>query len=290
MAFSLFRGNDSPRTLGWRFQGANSMPEETDDILRLARSVRSEGRVSVRRMGSFVNDVFLVKVEGERYVAKRYTNWLSLKWFALSLYGLGSVRFSISGRRRMEAEYYFNDFLYRRGLPVPRILASDIRSRLILFSYAAGEQLLSRLAGLLGFSEPGQTENEAASSAGAFVAGSHELDVALGDTRPENFIVENKNSITFVDLEQAKHRGDFAWDVAEFLYYSGHYWLFYTENVSAYVDGFIRGYLGHGDPRVLRSAASPKYVRVFSIWTPPNILHNIRKRLLKPQLVPPPNR
>ncbi len=266
------------------------MPEETDDILRLVRSVRSEGRVSVRRMGSFVNDVFLVKVDGEPYVAKRYTNWLSLKWFTLSLYGLGSVRFSISGRRRMEAEYYFNDFLYRRGLPVPRILASDIRSRLILFSYAPGEQLLSRLTGVLGFSEPGQMENEAASSAGAFLAGSHELDVGLGDTRPENFIVEHKGGITFVDLEQAKHRGDFAWDVAEFLYYSGHYWLFYTRNVSAYVDGFIDGYLEHGDPRVLRSAASPKYVRVFSIWTPPNILHNIRKRLLKAQLIPPHNR
>ncbi|HLE64682.1 MAG TPA: hypothetical protein VI816_00990, partial [Candidatus Bathyarchaeia archaeon] len=67
------------------------MPEETDNILRLVRAVHREGRVSIRRMGSFVNDVFLVKVNSDRYVAKRYTNWVSLKWVTLSLYGLGSV-------------------------------------------------------------------------------------------------------------------------------------------------------------------------------------------------------
>lgn len=259
------------------------MPEEIGNILKLVRLVRPEGRVSIRRMGSFVNDVFLVEVDREKFVAKRYTDWSSLKWFTLSLYGLGSVRFSISGKRRMEAEYYFNDFLRRRGLPVPQILSSDTRARSILFSYASGEQLLARLAGTLGYSDPGQVERDAAQSAGSFVARAHGLDVALGDTRPENFIVGHESGITFVDLEQAKHRGDFAWDVAEFLYFSGHYWLSYSAAVSGYVDGFIQGYLEDGETRILRSAASPKYIRVFSIWTPPNIIHRIRKRLLKPQ-------
>lgn len=259
------------------------MPEETDNVVKLVRGVRPEGRVSVRRIGSFVNDVFLVKVDGEKYVAKRYTDWTSLKWFTLSLYGLGSVRFSISGRRRMEAEYYFNDFLRRRGLPVPEILGSDPRGRLILFSYALGEQLLSGLAGTLGYSDPGQQEQDASRDAGSFVGRAHGLDVALGDTRPENFIVDPRGGITFVDLEQAKHEGNFAWDIAEFLYYSGHYWLFYSEAVSGYVDAFVRGYLESGDARVLRSAASAKYVRVFSIWTPPNIIHRIRNRLLNPR-------
>lgn len=261
------------------------MPEETDDVLMLVRSVRREGRVSIRRIGSFVNDVFLVNVDGEKYVAKRYTNWVSLKWFTLSLYGLGSVRFSISGRRRMEAEYYFNDFLHRRGVRVPKILGSDSRARIILFSHAQGEQLLARLAGVLGYSSPGQLEREAAHNVGALLADAHALDVALGDTKPENFILDRKGQVTLVDLEQAKHKGDFAWDIAEFLYYSGHYWLLYSNAVSDYIDAFIRGYLEHGETSRLRSAASVKYVRVFSIWTPPSILHNIRKRLLKPGTV-----
>src|SRR5881296_2566986 len=90
-----------------------------DLILKIVRTYRPTGRVSIRRIGSFVNDVFLVKVDNEKLVAKRYTNWVSLKWVTLSLFGLGSVHFSISGKRRMEAEYAFNDLLSHRGIPVP---------------------------------------------------------------------------------------------------------------------------------------------------------------------------
>src|SRR2546426_9491160 len=115
------------------------MPEETDAVLRLVRTVREDGRVSVRRMGSFVNDVFLVKVDNDRLVAKRYTNWVYLKWVTLSLYGLGSLRFSISGKRRLGGDYYFNDLLYRRGVAVPRILVADTRNRIVLLSYRAGD-------------------------------------------------------------------------------------------------------------------------------------------------------
>src|SRR5437867_11986810 len=100
-------------------------------------------------MGGFINDVFLVRMDEERFVAKRYTNWVALKWFTLNLYGLGSVRFSMSGRKRMEAEYYYNDLLGRRGVSVPRVLAADLETRVILFSYVPGEQL-SKMLGNLG--------------------------------------------------------------------------------------------------------------------------------------------
>jgi tRNA A-37 threonylcarbamoyl transferase component Bud32 len=258
------------------------MPEETDAVLRLVRTVREDGRVSIRRMGSFVNDVFLVKVDSERFVAKRYTNWVSLKWVTLSLYGLGSVRFSISGKRRMEAEYYFNDLLYRRGLKVPRILGADSRARIVLFSYIPGDQLSSLLGPFAGLPQAGPREKDGANSAGILVAGAHQQEVALGDTKPENFIVDRKGNATLVDLEQGRFRGDVSWDVAEFLYYSGHYWLTYGRDLASFVDAFIEGYSEHGENRVLKSAASPKYVRVFSIWTPPLIINSIRKRLLNP--------
>jgi hypothetical protein len=116
-----------------------------DVILKIVRRYRPTGRVSIRRIGSFVNDVFLVKVDNEKLVAKRYTNWVSLKWVTLSLFGLGSVHFSISGKRRMEAEYAFNDLLSRRAIPVPTILGADQKSRTILFSFVPGDQLSSLL-------------------------------------------------------------------------------------------------------------------------------------------------
>src|SRR5438309_8396464 len=132
-----------------------------DLILKIVRTYRPNGRVSIRRIGSFVNDVFLVNVDGEKLVAKRYTNWISLKWITLSLYGLGSVRFSISGRRRMEAEYAFNYLLSRRGLRVPEILGADPKSRSILFSYIPGDGLSTLLVILAQSSQTGQWETEA---------------------------------------------------------------------------------------------------------------------------------
>ncbi len=255
------------------------MPENTDPILKLVRTVQKEGRVSIRRMGSFVNDVFLVKMNGERFVAKRYTNWVSLKWFTLNIYALGSVRFSVSGKKRMEAEYYYNDFLARRGVNVPQVLAADPKARIILFSFVSGDQLSTLLARLSREGKTGTRENSAALSAGRTVGAAHQLEVALGDTKPENFIVDRSGRVTLVDLEQGKFKGDYAWDVAEFLYYSGHYWLSHGKPLRDYVDSFIEGYLDQGNARVLKSASSPRYVRVFSLWTPPNTLYWINKTL-----------
>ncbi len=255
------------------------MTEEMDLILKIVRRYRPGGRVSIRRIGSFVNDVFLVKVDGERLVAKRYTNWVSLKWVTLSLFGLGSVHFSISGKRRMEAEYAFNDLLSRRGIPVPSILGADQKSRTILFSYVSGDQLSNLLPKMAGDPQIGQREREAAYQAGKLMAGAHQLEAALGDTKPENFLVEKNGDVTLVDLEQARYRGDYSWDLAEFLFYSGHYWLSYNKTLAAFLDSFIKGYREQGSANTVRAAASPRYVRVFSVWTPPNILHHVRKKL-----------
>jgi tRNA A-37 threonylcarbamoyl transferase component Bud32 len=250
-----------------------------DVILKIVRRYRPTGRVSIRRIGSFVNDVFLVKVDNEKMVAKRYTNWVSLKWVTLSLFGLGSVHFSISGKRRMEAEYAFNDLLSRRAIPVPTILGADQKSRTILFSFVPGDQLSSLLPRVASGTQTGLREREAAYEAGRLIAGAHRLEAALGDTKPENFLVEKKGEVTLVDLEQARYRGDYSWDLAEFLFYSGHYWLSFNKTLAGYVDSFIKGYREQGSASTIRAAASPRYVRVFSVWTPPNILHHVRKRL-----------
>ena len=250
-----------------------------DLVLKVVKLYRPAGRVSIRRIGSFVNDVFLVRVDNEKLVAKRYTNWVSLKWVTLSLFGLGSVHFSISGKRRMEAEYAFNDLLSRRGIPVPSIVGADQKSRTILFTFVSGDQLSGLIPRITHSVMIGQREREAALQAGRLIAGAHQLEAALGDTKPENFLVEKNGDVTLVDLEQARHRGDYGWDVAEFLFYSGHYWLSFNKSLESYVDSFIKGYKEHGSSSIVKSAASPKYVRVFSVWTPPNILHNIRKKL-----------
>src|SRR5262249_22253920 len=151
----------------------------------------------------------------------------------------GSVRFSVSGRKRMEAEYYYNDFFSRRGVSVPQVLAADSKNRIILFQYVTGDQLSTLLARLSREHIIGSRENTAAYGAGKMVGAAHRLEVALGDTKPENFIVDRNGQVTLVDLEQGKFKGDYSWDVAEFLYYSGHYWLTHGSTLRDYVESFI---------------------------------------------------
>ncbi len=181
----------------------------------------------------------------------------------------------------MEAEYAFNYLLSKRGLRVPQILGADSKSRIILFSYVPGEGLSTLLVKLAQAGQVGQREKEAARGVGVLMANAHRLEASLGDTKPENFIVDRKGEVTLVDLEQARQRGDYGWDVAEFLFYSGHYWLPFNKALSGYVEAFITGYLEEGSAGILHKAASPRYLRVFSVWTPPNVLHNVRKRLLE---------
>jgi tRNA A-37 threonylcarbamoyl transferase component Bud32 len=103
----------------------------------------------------------------------------------------------------------------------------------------------------------------------------HTLGIALGDTKPENILIDEHGEIFLMDLEQASRRGDAVWDVAEFLYYAGH-------DLSALVDvkvaeavagAFVSGYLEvGGSPEVVRKSATPKYTKVFSIFTFPPVM------------------
>jgi tRNA A-37 threonylcarbamoyl transferase component Bud32 len=102
----------------------------------------------------------------------------------------------------------------------------------------------------------------------------HALNVALGDTKPENIMVDKQGKIYPLDFEQASREGDKAWDVACFLYYSGHYLpLNGEQKAQAIAKAFVEGYLrGGGDSGVVKCAGIPKYTRVFSIFTLPGII------------------
>ena len=215
-------------------------------------------------------------------MAKQYTNWLSLKWLTLSIYGIGSVNFSISGRKRMEAEFGVNRLLSDQGVRVRRVVGVDFSSRVILFSYVPGDEFSRLMKKVAKASDFDDREKLATFSIGETMAVTHSMDLSIGDTRPDNFIVDRKGESTLLDLEQAKRGGDPAWDVAEFLYFSGHYWLSYNKTLARITDEFVNGYLNvHGTKAILRYAASARYLRLFSIWTPPFVLSGIRHRLLK---------
>jgi tRNA A-37 threonylcarbamoyl transferase component Bud32 len=116
---------------------------------------------------------------------------------------------------------------------------------------------------------------ETLKSVGGILAKVHSLNVGLGDTKPENIIVDPNGQVFLLDFEQASQGSDKSWDIAELLYYSGHYVspLVGTRPAELVAQAFINGYVaGGGNPEVVRKAGNPKYTKVFSIFTLPNVV------------------
>ncbi|MEM2093176.1 MAG: hypothetical protein QXE16_02710, partial [Candidatus Bathyarchaeia archaeon] len=78
----------------------------------------------------------------------------------------------------------------------------------------------------------------------------------------------------------ASKGGDKAWDIAEFVYFVGHYVspLEGVQRAERIVKSFIKGYLmAGGSPAVVKAAGKPKYTRVFSLFVFPNVILALSK-------------
>lgn len=254
------------------------------DIEECARAIvgAKEGEsVLVERIGGFLNDVYLAKItvggEEKKVVVKRFKDWSSFKWFPIALWGLGTKSFAVLSLRRLERECSMNRFLYSKGLAVPRLLHVSPKARLVFMDFVQGEsmrEIIRRMASLRTASRA-KKELRVLRRVGRKLARVHALDVALGDTKPENVVVTRNSEIFFMDLEQASRGGDRVWDVAEFLYFAGHDLPPLVKNRTAELvaETFISGYLGAGgDLEIVRKAARPKYTKVFSVFTLPHVM------------------
>jgi len=237
--------------------------------------------IEVEPIGGMLNDVYLINVRGEggerKVLAKRFKDWSGFKWFPLTVWSLGARPFAITAQARLAKEYAISEFLYSKGFYVPKILKVSNADRLIFMEYIEGENLTQAIKRIATASEDQTFEEELAriGKAGEIHAKVHSCKISLGDTKPENMLVKKDGSIYMIDFEQATEGGDEAWDVAVFLYYSGHYLqpLNGTSKAELIAKAFIKGYLtAGGSVSVIRKAGAPKYARIFSIFTMWNII------------------
>ena len=251
-----------------------------EKFVREFLSTHRKVTVKVKKMGGVLNDVYLVKASANNFeklfVVKKFKEWSSLKWFPLTLWALGTKTFTLSGTSRLERECAINNFLTLKGLTVPRILHISRKEKLVFMEYVRGENLVNVIKGLF---KKKDIESELAliNLVGKTIGRVHSFDVVLGDTKPENFIVKD-GEVYLLDFEQASRKGDKVWDVAEFLYYSGHYFPFLTKVklIEAFTESFLDGYVaGGGDVKVVVKVGNPKYTKVFSIFTLPHIILTI---------------
>ena len=180
----------------------------------------------------------------------------------------------------MAREYAISEFLYNEGFNVPKILHVSNAERLVFMEYIEGENLSESIKRLAISTDQLIIQNilSTVGRVGELFAKIHSYNVALGDTKPDNVLIKKDGTIFLIDFEQASKEGDKAWDVAVFLYYSGHYLEpFYSNGKAESVaKAFINGYLkGGGSVTNVKKAGAPKYTRVFSIFTIPPAIRAI---------------
>jgi tRNA A-37 threonylcarbamoyl transferase component Bud32 len=239
------------------------------------------GEIKFEPVGGVLNDVYLIKAYAngveQKVLVKRFKDWSGFKWFPLSLWSFGARTFAVLGRYRLAKECAISEFLRCEGFNVPKILHVSHNERLIFMEFIEGEDLNNAIKRIATSNGTERIEKELSDirKVGEIFAQVHSLNIALGDTKPENAIVAPNDEIYLLDFEQASHNGDKAWDIAEFLYFSGHYLqpLSGTGKAEAIADAFISGYLkGGGDVNIIRKAGAAKYTRVFSIFTLPSVI------------------
>jgi len=236
--------------------------------------------MKIEEVGGVLNAVYLLTFkknhEEQKVIVKKFKNWCGFKWFPLALWALGTKTFAVLGRSRLERECAVNQFLHSQGFPVPTILYFSPKQGFIFKDFIEGENLTKIIRRIIS-SKREEVTAEAAlvREVGRKIAEAHRLGVALGDCKPENIIVTKDGETFFVDLEQATRDGNQVWDVAEFLYYSGHYVSPISPARAAVLVAkeFIEGYLEAGGKReTVRKAGSARYTKVFSIFTLPHVL------------------
>jgi len=270
--------------------GLSPLSESTSIEELIARMApRSRGRAAkLRRYGGALNEVYLLTYDAgdttRRAILKRYPNWVSLKWAPIALWTIGTQNFAVLGRSRMERECAATNFLSRSGIPVPRILSTSFGDRLLLREFVEGKNLAEVVKAVIRRSSTLDVERGLLNRVGVTVAAVHEGGATLGDCKPENFIATSEGDTVVVDLEQSSRGGNETWDLAEFLYFSGHYAgpLDPLTRVSDMARCFIEGYLdGGGDSRRVAEAARFKYAKVFAPITLPQAIHAIARTCRK---------
>lgn len=256
------------------------------DVKTFARKMlcaSEDAEVEVEEVGGVLNDVYLVKavvndVE-KRVVVKSFRDWSSFKWFPLTLWTFGTRTFAVLGLSRLERECAISQLLHSKGFAVPKILHVSQSERLIFMEYVEGENLDRVVKRILASKAEGvEKDLEVVRRVGEEFAKIHMLNIALGDTKPENIIVGKDGAIYFLDFEQASRNGDKVWDIAEFLYYAGHYASPFVGvfPVQLIAEAFVEGYLkAGGDVKTVKEAGKPKYTKVFSVFTLPHVMFAI---------------
>lgn len=235
--------------------------------------------VSVNKLGGVLNFVDLVTLrrgdETRKIVVKRFKDWYGFKWFPLSIWTIGVQKFAVKGKTRMLREYSAFMKLSKWGLPSPKVICVNLADKLLFTEYIEGQSFHEVLKKFFSGIEQ-ENALKSCRLVGRTMAEIHNRGMTLGDPNPENIKI-SEDRVYFLDLEQSSMGGDKSWDLSELLYFTGHMTV-NSRKAEEFASHVLDGYLEvAGDLETVRRVAEPKYLRVFTLTTPPNVLLAINR-------------
>ncbi|MDA4123705.1 MAG: hypothetical protein OK456_11050, partial [Thaumarchaeota archaeon] len=184
-----------------------------------------------------------------------------------------SMKFSMSPQARMHREYRASLELRRAGISTPRVVGAAIDDKVLVREFVEGK-VLSKMIDEAFRSKKNRVDE--VETYGAVMAQVHRAGFALGDAKAENVIIRNGEACV-ADLEQAVEGGDQAWDIAEFLYYTGKLSL-REDGMRAVANAFLDGYVSvNGKGGNITKARTTKYLTPFRALVTLQILKVIRE-------------
>jgi len=205
------------------------------------------------------------------FVVKHLSDVRSLKWALLGVWALSARKFSLSPLSRLHREYNASRRLRGVGVKTPRIIGVAPSERILVKEYIKGVPLSALTDDLLAGRSRDTTFVEAY---GRLLGKVHRGGFTLGDTKASNALVHD-GEIFLTDLEQAVEGGEPAWDVAEFLYYTGKLSL-KEAGMELVARKFLEAYRDENGEGVIARARSLRYVAPFQPFLAPNMTKRIR--------------
>jgi tRNA A-37 threonylcarbamoyl transferase component Bud32 len=234
----------------------------------------------VEKMGDLINSSKLLEIWGNgrrsKYILKRFPELKSVKWVLLNLWSIAAKRFNMSPLSRLNREVEAVRRLHGLGIKTHHITGIILDERTLVTEYYEGVTLDKSVREITtGMSTDMSDIQEYAQALGKL----HKAGLVYGDTKPHNAFV-GEDGIYLLDLEQSMERGDKAWDLAEFLYYSAKI-AKQEEGMRLVAESFLEAYRIENGGQVIRKARHIRYLTPFMLFLAPKMRKVVRESLAK---------
>jgi tRNA A-37 threonylcarbamoyl transferase component Bud32 len=261
---------------GTVFDDASRTVEEVAQIYGFSGAYSHEEE----KKGGLINSSTQLRISADgrevKLILKHFPELKNAKWVLLNIWAFTAKRFNMTPLSRLNREVEAVRRLHQLKIKTHRITGVILDERTLVTEYTEGDPLDKCVVEITS----GKSTDTIDIEEYAKVLGKmHKSGLVYGDTKPANALV-GQDGIYLIDLEQAVERGDQAWDLAEFLYYSAKL-AKQEEGMRLVARSFLNAYGSENGWNNIVRARSIRYLMPFLMVMTPKMRRVVREELAR---------